>query len=65
MIATHQMEVHYRLAITCNLCKLFASMSTQNILDHCSGCKAKHAKESAEQERHEKVKKSHKKKSKA
>ena len=34
MIATHLREVHYRLAITCDLCKSFASMSTQSVLDH-------------------------------
>ena len=55
-IATCLREVHYRLAIACNLCKLFASTSIQNILDHCSGCKAKHAEEYAEQEGHEKAK---------
>ena len=42
VIATHLREVHYRLAITCNLCKLFTSMSAQSVLDHHSGCKAKH-----------------------
>ena len=31
MIATHLREVHYRLAITCNLCKSFTSMFTQSI----------------------------------
>ena len=63
-IATHLREVHYRLTITCDLCKSFASMSAQSVLDQHSGCKAKHAKEHAEQEVHEKAKKSHKKKSK-
>ena len=65
MIATHVREVHYRLAIMCDLCKSFVSMSAQSFLDHCSGCKAKCAKECAEQEGHEKAKKSHKEKSKA
>ena len=41
MIATHLREVHYRFAIMCDLCKLFGSISAQNILDHLSGCKAK------------------------
>ena len=50
MIATHLREVHYWLAITCDFCKVFTSMSAQSILEHCSGCKAKHAKECAEQE---------------
>ena len=36
-----------------------------SVLDHCSGCNAKHGKECAEQEGQEKVKKSHKKKSKS
>ena len=61
MIAAHLREVHYWLAITYNLCKSFASMSAQSILEHHSGCKAKHAKECAEQEE-PKAKKSHKKK---
>ena len=61
MIATHLREVHYWLAITCNLCKSFASMSAQSILDHCSGCKAKHAKEHAGQEGCRKAKMLHKK----
>ena len=64
MIATHLWEVHYRLAIMCYLCKSF-SMSAQSVLDHHLGCKAKHAKEHAEQEGQEKVKKLHKKKSKS
>ena len=63
MIATHLREVHYLLAITCDLCKWFTSMFVQSILEHHSGCKAKHAKEHVEQER-SKAKKSHKKKSK-
>ena len=65
MIATHFWEVHYRLAIVCDLCKLFTSMSAQSGLEHCSGCKAKHTKECAEQEGNEKARRSHKKKSKA
>ena len=58
MIATHLREVHHQLAITCDLCKSFASMSVQCILEHHSGCKAKCAKECAEQEGH-KAKKTH------
>ena len=61
MIATHLREVHYWVAITCDLCKSFASMSAQSVLEQCSGCKAKYMKEHAEQEGWE-VKKSHKKK---
>ena len=49
-IATHLRKVHYQLAITCDLCKSFASMSVQSILEHCSGCKAKCTNECAEQE---------------
>ena len=60
MIATNLREVHYQLAITCDLCKLFTSMSAQSVLEHHSGCKAKCMKEHAEQEGH-KAKKSHKK----
>ena len=65
MIATHLQEVHYRLAIAYDLCKSYASMSAQSVLEHHSGCKAKCAKEHAEQEGNEKVKRSHKKTSKA
>ena len=57
MTATHLREVYYPLAIPCNLCKSFTSMSAQSILEHHSGCKAKHMKECAEQEGNE-VKKS-------
>ena len=46
-IATHLREVHYQLAITCDISKVFASMSAQIILDHHSGCKVKsHKKKS-------------------
>ena len=61
MITTYLREVHYRLAIMCNLCKPFASMSTQSIFDHHSGCKARHVKKCTEQEGHKKEKKWHKK----
>ena len=47
-IAIHLWEVHYRMAIMCDICRAFAGMSTQSILDHCSGCKAKCNKEPAE-----------------
>ena len=39
-IATHLREVHYLLDIACNICKPFASMSVQIVLEHHSGCKA-------------------------
>ena len=58
MITTHLREVHYQLAISCDLCKSFTSRSPKNILDHCSGCKAKCTKEFTEQEGCEKAKKS-------
>ena len=40
-ITTHLREVHYQLAVTCNICKAFVSMSAQVFLEHCSGCKVK------------------------
>ena len=40
-VATHMREVHYWLTIACNICKAFASMLAQIILEHCSGCKVK------------------------
>ena len=39
-IVTHLREVHCHLAIICDLCKSFTSMSVQNILEHHSGFKA-------------------------
>ena len=33
-ITTHLREVHYRLAIVCDLCRSFASMSVQVVLEH-------------------------------
>ena len=61
MIATNLREVYYQLAITCDLCKSFASMSVQSILEHHSGYKAKCTKEAAEQEGYD-AKKLHMKK---
>ena len=53
-IATHLREVHYWLAITCNIYKAFASMSVQIILEHHSGCKVKsHKKKSKVKEQEE------------
>ena len=49
-IAIHLHEVHYRMAVVCNICLEFASMSAQRVLDHQSGCKTKCNKESAEHE---------------
>ena len=45
-IATHLREMHYRLAIACNICQLFASMSVQVVLEHQSGCRTKSHKKS-------------------
>ena len=39
MIAIHLREVHYRLAIACNSCKSFASMSALSILDTTLGAR--------------------------
>ena len=38
-IATNLREVHCWKAIACDLCKAFASMLAQIILEHCLGCK--------------------------
>ena len=50
MIVIHLSEVHYRMAIVCDICQSFAGMNTQSVLDHCSGCKAKQDKKHAEHE---------------
>ena len=34
MITTYLREVHYRLAIACNICQVFASMAMQVVLEH-------------------------------
>ena len=52
----HIREVHYRMAIVCDVCWSFASMWTQHILDHHSRCKAKCDRECVEQEAQEKAK---------
>ena len=65
MIDTHLREVHYRLAIMCDLCKSFASMSALSISDHHLVCKVKHINDCAKQEEHEKTKKFYKKMSKS
>ena len=59
-IAIHLWKVHYRMAIVCDICQAFASMSAQSILDHHLGCKARCNKEHAE---HEVLTKAPKKKS--
>ena len=65
MIIIHLREVHYRMVIVNNMCQSFASINTQSILDHCSGCKAKCDKQHIKQEGQEKAKKPHMKKSKS
>ena len=50
-IATHLREVHYWLAIACDICKAFASTSLQIILEQHSECKVKlHKKKSQEED---------------
>ena len=44
-IATHLREVHYRLAIAYNICRSFASMSPQVVLEHQSSVQDKGAQE--------------------
>ena len=60
-IAIHLCEVHYWMAIACDICWVFASMTVQNIQDHWSVCKWKCDKEHMEWESceaHGKVQKS-------
>ena len=40
-IATHLREVHYRLAITCDICQSFTIMPGQVVLEHQSRCRSK------------------------
>ena len=40
-IVNHLREVHYRLAVACNICWSFASMLVQVVLEHQSKCRAK------------------------
>ena len=64
-IAIHLREGHYQMAIVCDICQVFASMNTQNVLDQCAKCKVKHNKECAEHDASEgcrKALKSHKEK---
>ena len=61
-IAVHFWKVHYRMAIMCNICWAFASMTTQSILDHHSGSKVRCNKEHVEHEGNEKAQTSHMKK---
>ena len=53
MIAILLCEVYYCMAIVCDICWVFASMTVQNIQDHPSVCKGKCDKECAECEAHE------------
>ena len=45
MITIHLCEVHYQMAIACDICEVFASMTVQNIQDHQSECKKRCDKE--------------------
>ena len=54
-ITIHLWEVHYRMVTVCDICQVFAGMTTQSILDHHSGYKVKHDKKHTECEGHEKV----------
>ena len=54
-ITTHLREVHYQLAITCEICKAFASMLVQIVLEHHSGCKVKSHKKKSKAEEQEKA----------
>ena len=53
MIATHLREVHYSLAIVCDICQAFASMSMQVDLEHQSRCRTKLHKKSKMQKQDE------------
>ena len=46
MITTHLREVHYRLAIACNVYQVFTNMSAQVVLEHPSNCRVKPHKKS-------------------
>ena len=59
-IFIHLWEVHYQMAIVCDICQMFASMSAQNVLNHQAKYKAKCNKECTECKGHEKAKKCHK-----
>ena len=49
-ITTHLREVHYRLAIACDVCQSFACMSVQMVLEHQSKCRTKsHTKSKTKQ----------------
>ena len=54
MIVTHLREVHYWLAIACDIWKTLASMSAQIILEHNSGCKVKLHKKKSKMKEQEK-----------
>ena len=45
-IATNLREVHYRLAIACNICQSFISISVLVVLEHQSRCRMKSHKKS-------------------
>ena len=45
-IAIHLREVHFILAIACDVCQSLASMSAQVVLEYQSGCRMKSHKKS-------------------
>ena len=59
-ITIHLHEVHYWMAIVCDICWAFACMTAPNILDHWSGCKVKCDKEHVECDAHKRCRKSQK-----
>ena len=54
-IATHLREVHYWLAIVCDICKAFANMLAQVMLKHHAGCKVKLDKKKFKEKRSRKT----------
>ena len=54
-IAIHLREVHYHLAISCDLCQLFTSMSVQVVLKHHYGCKIQSHKKKSKVREQEKA----------
>ena len=61
-ITIHLPEVHYWMAIVCDICQKFAGLSTQNVHTNQAWCKAKCWKEHAEHKGYKKSQKPHKKK---
>ena len=51
-IAIHLREVHYGMAIVCDICQVFPGMTAKYVLDHQSRCKGNHNKEHTEHDAH-------------